>query len=212
MKKYLLPLIILIFAVAAFGQKPNEWKTLVLDEASPEQAIQMLGKPKTDKPNQSFRPLKFNEWFDVEKKDFRILHYEDASAIEGFKDVTLAFRNDKLVSVTLEPKKLDANALSRSYEAEFVYLSDKISQSFNPQDFERNQGKVYPKSFPTVYFLMLKAQSSYVFAMIANNSFGSILGKSMGVQDASESLPGKVAMIQLISRKLEETKSKSLLK
>ncbi|MDQ3131088.1 MAG: hypothetical protein M3Q99_10045 [Acidobacteriota bacterium] len=183
-----------------------------MDESSPEKAIQVLGKPKTDKLNQPFRPLKFNEWFDVAKKDFRIFHYEDASAIEGFKDVKLTFRNDKLVSITLEPKELGANALSRSYEAEFVYLSDKIAQSFDPQDFERNQGKVYPKSFPTVYFLMLRAEPSYVFAMVANNSFGAILGKSMGVQDASESLPGKVAMIQLISRNLEETKSKDLLK
>lgn len=210
--KKLLPLFILIFALSIYSQKPNEWRSLVLDESSPEKAIEVLGKPKTDKLNQSFRPLKFNEWFDVGKKDFRIFHYEDVASIEGFKDVKLTFRNDKLVSITLEPKELGANALPRSYETEFVYLSDKFSESMNPRDFERNQGKSYPKSYPAVYFLMHKADQSYVFAMIANNSFGSLLGKSMGVKDASESLPGKVAMIQLISRNLEETKSKDLLK
>ena len=59
---------------------------------------------------------------------------------------------------------------------------------------------------------MNKGPESYVFAMIANNSFGSILGKAVGIRDASESLPGKAMIIQLISRSLEETKSIDLLK
>lgn len=111
--------------------------------------------------------------------------------MEGFKDVKLAFRNDKLVSITLEPKELVVNALPRSYKAKFVYLSDKFAESASPQDFERNQGRTYPKSYPTVYFLMHKADPSYVFAMIANNSFGSILGKCMGAKMPLNRFPAK---------------------
>jgi hypothetical protein len=204
-------LLILIFAFSVFAQSPNSWKGLVLDEATPEKAIAVLGKPKTDKSNESFRPLKFNEWFDVKDKVFRIFHYEDESKIEGFKDVKLTFKDNKLVAITLEPEKIEANALSRAYEVEFQYLSDKFSESTSPRDFERNQGKSYPKSYPPGYYLMHNAEKSYIFALIANNSFGAILGKSMGVKDASESIPGKVAIIQLITKSLQETKSKDLL-
>lgn len=205
---------ILFACVMVFGQKAqtNQWRGLILDEATPEKAIEILGKPKTDKENQAYRPLKFNEWFDVKKKDFRILHYEDVSQIEGFKDVKLIFRDNKLVAIWLEPKKLEANTLEMAYDAEFRYLSDKTAESMNPRDFERNQGRSYPKSFPTVYFVMNKNDSAYAFAMVANNSFGSILGKSMGVNDASESLPGNVAIINLISKSLESKAGVNLLK
>lgn len=212
--KKLLPLFILIFVLSftVFSQNPDSWRGLVLDEATPEKAAEILGKPKTDKANQSFRPLKFNEWFDVKTKNFRIFHYENAAAIEGFKDVKLIFRNEKLVALTLEPEKLEASALSRAYGVEFQYLSDKISQSMAPRDFERDNGKTYPKNYPDIYYLMHNAEKSYIFALIANNSLGAILGKGMGVKDASESIPGKVAVIQLITKSLEETKSRDLLK
>lgn len=205
-------ILILVLSFAAFGQSPNQWHGLILDEATPEKAIADLGNPKTDKDGQGYRPLKFNEWFDVKEKNFRVLHYENNAKIEGFKDVKLTFRGGKLVSILLEPEKLAANALSRAYNLEFNYLNRNIDEAFNPNNFERNQGKVYPKSYPTVYFLGHKAETSYLFAMVGNSSFGSILGKSMGVGDASESLPGKVLMIEYISKKLEETKSKDLLK
>ncbi|MGI8670881.1 MAG: hypothetical protein ACR2J3_13705 [Aridibacter sp.] len=212
--KYLSIIFILIFSFSIFGQKAqtNQWRGLVLDEAIPEKALEVLGKPKTDKDNEAYRPLKFNEWFDVKEKNFRVLHYEDAQKVEGFKDVKLYFRKGKLVAIWLEPEKLEANSLEMAYDAEFRYLSDKFSESMNPRDFERNQGRSYPKSFPTVYFLMNKNDSTYAFAMITNNSFGSILGKSMGVKDASESLPGKVAIINLISKSLESKAGVNLLK
>lgn len=212
--KYLSIILILIFSFSIFGQKAqtNQWRGLILDEAIPEKAVEVLGKPKTDKDNEAYRPLKFNEWFDVKEKNFRVLHYEDAQKVEGFKDVKLYFRKGKLVAIWLEPEKLEANSLEMAYDAEFRYLSDKFSESMNPRDFERNQGRSYPKSFPTVYFLMNKNDSTYAFAMIANNSFGSIFGKSMGVKDASESLPGKVAIINLISKSLESKAGVNLLK
>jgi hypothetical protein len=210
--KTLLPLLVLSFAIQAAAQQPDRWRGLIIDESSPEEAKRLLGEPKTDKESQSFRPLKFNEWFDVKNKNFRILHYENASSIDGFSDVKLVFRDAKLVVISLEPKKLEAHAVSRSYDGDFVFLSDKFAESTSPEDFERNQGRSYPKSFPTVYYLMNKASNSYVFVMVANDSFASILGKSVGVRDASESLPGKIAVIQLISRRLEDSKGVDLLK
>lgn len=206
---------LMLFCVSAFGQDKaqiNQWRGLILDEATPEKAIEILSKPKTDKDAQKFRPIKFNEWFEVKEKVFRILHYENAEAIKGFDDVKLIFKDNKLVCISLEPEKLEANLLALSYEGDFVYLSDKLNESMRPGDFERNEGRSFPKSYPTVYYLMNKSESSYAFAMVDNGSFGSILGKSMGVRDASESLPGKIAVIQLISTSLQTSKGTDLLK
>lgn len=208
----LITLFLTLSLIAQDKAKITEWRGLILDQATPEKAIEVLGKPKTDKTAQKFRPLKFNEWFDVEAKNFRELHWEKSGQIEGFDDVKLFFRADKLVSIWLEPKKLEANALQISYDGEFVYLTDKMAQLFNPKDFERNQGKTYPKSFPEVYYLMNKNDAAYGFVLVANNSFGSILGKSLGVQDAGESLPGNISVINLISKSLESKKGTNLLK
>lgn len=208
-------MLFLLFSVFCSAQdkaQTNQWRGLVLGEATVENTIETLGKPKSDKSDQKFRPIKFNEWFDVKAKDFRILHYEDKQNINGFDDVKLVFRANKLVVIRLEPKKLEANALPLAYDSEFVYLSDKFSESMNPNDFEQNRGQSFPKSYPTVYFLTNITPNAYAFAMVANNSFGSILGKSMGVKDASESLPGKVDMIDLISTSLLSKEGTNLLK
>lgn len=206
---------VFVFTIFTSGQEKaqtDRWRGLVLDEATPEKAIEVLGKPKTDKEAQKFRPIKFNEWFDVDGKKFRILHYENSVAVNGFDDVKLIFRDNKLVCISLEPEKLGANLLALSYEGEFVYLSDKALESFSPGDFERNQGRSYPKSYPEYYYLMNKTVKSYAFALIGNSSFGSIFGKALGVKDASESLPGNVSVIQLISITLQTSKGTELLK
>jgi hypothetical protein len=206
-------LLLFTFYISAQDKaKITEWRGLVLDEATPEKAIEVLGKPKSDKPSAKFRPLKFNEWFDVEKKRFRKLHWKNAQQIEGFSDVKLYFRDDKLISIWLEPNDPEANTLQITYADPFIYLSDKFAESTEPRDFERNQGRSYPKSFPTVYFLMNTNTSAYAFVMVANNSFGSILGKSIGVKDASESLPGDAKIINLISKSIETKKGTNLLK
>ncbi len=62
---------------------------MILDETTHAQALIAFANPKTDKPGQQFRPMKYNEWFDTKgRKDFHLLHYEN---IEGFKDVKLYF-------------------------------------------------------------------------------------------------------------------------
>lgn len=63
-------LILSVFAFAQDKAKTNQWRGLILDEATPDQAVEILGKLKTDKENQPYRPLKFNEWFDVKGKTF----------------------------------------------------------------------------------------------------------------------------------------------
>lgn len=216
MKKLLPITFLFVLSLSVFGQnndkaQTDRWRGLILDEATPEQVLDKFKNPKADKSNQPFRPLKYNEWFAVKNnKNFRFIHYQN---IEGFKDVKLFFLQNKLVAIQLEPEKLAAALLTQTYGVNFEVLVSGFEQAANSQDYERDKGKVYPKSFPTVYEVMNKSDKSYLFAGIANNSFGTILGKSMGVDiDDSNSLPGKVYMIQLISRKLESSSGTNLLK
>src|SRR4051794_39081745 len=85
MKTLLLPLFLFLFAIAVIAQQPDRWRGLILDEATPEQAIAVLGQPKSDKVEKNYlinyKWLKKDIW-----KDLRILHYEN---VEGFGDVKL---------------------------------------------------------------------------------------------------------------------------
>jgi hypothetical protein len=196
-----------------FGQNkamPDRWREMVLDESTTEQALAKFPNPKADKKDQIFRPLKYNEWFNVKNnKNFRLLHYEN---IEGFKDVKLFFLDNKLVVIQLEPEKLAASLLPQTYGTDFEVLVSGFDKAVSSKDFEREKGKTYPKRFPTVYEVMHKADKSYIFAGIGNSSFGSILSKSVGLEDDPNSMPGKVLMIQLISRSLENKAATNLLK
>lgn len=205
---------ILLFTFSSFGQTEkaslDSWRGLTLDQSTSEQILEKFSGQKTDKSNQPFRPLKYDEWFDKKNKNFRVIHYEN---IEGFKDVKLFLLNNKLVVIQLEPKQLAASALQKAYEVEFEPLISGFDQAASPRDYERNKGKVYPKSFPTVYNLLGQTEQAIAFAGVGNSSFGAILSKSMGVGiDDSNSLPGKIFMLQLISRTLENNKGIDLLK
>jgi len=86
----------LFFSANAFAQQTNQWRGLVLDQATPEQALETLGKPKVDKPAAKFRPMKYDEWFDYKKTSFRMLEFDK---IEGFSKVKLFFLEGTLRAI-----------------------------------------------------------------------------------------------------------------
>ncbi|MDQ3220948.1 MAG: hypothetical protein M3Q26_09435, partial [Acidobacteriota bacterium] len=132
--KKLLSLFILMFAVSAFGQKPDRWKGFVLNETSPQQVLEVLGTPKTDKP--TILAIIQYKWMTkaIRNKDWRVLHYEN---VEGFKDVKLGFdKADKLVFISLEPMKITAQSFVSSYgDLEFRFANEVMS----PADFKNSR-------------------------------------------------------------------------
>lgn len=204
--------ILLCLTLSAFGQtnatetksdspQPDRWRGLIIDETKPDEAINLLGKPKKDKTD-SLKIFGIQDWLtkQIKEKKFRLLGYEKP---EGLDFVWLGFLDDKLVFIKLEPKKLPATALARAYGIDFAPNFNGINVAFNPKNYERNQGKLYPKNYPAIYDLIAVSEKTFLSAAVDNGGFGSILKEAMGVPDSTISFPGKIMYLQIVSRKLE---------
>ncbi|MDQ3322933.1 MAG: hypothetical protein M3525_10980 [Acidobacteriota bacterium] len=208
---------ILLLPLAVFSQsskaQPNQWKGLTLDESTAEQAIEKLGKPKTDKMDKVRIP-EIGQLLtkDLSKKKWRILNFKE---IESVKNALLVFdANNKLVLIHFELKDLAPQAFVNAYDnVSFKPTFSGIDQAFSPGDFSRDgSGNIYARNYPTVYFLIGQSEKSFVLGMVGNSSFGSVLKKTMGVPDSTLSYPGKVLVVELISRTLENKQGIELLK
>ncbi len=181
--------------------RPDRWRGLIIDEAKPDDAIKLLGEAKKDKTD-SLKIFGIQDWLSkqIKEKKFRLLGYEKP---EGLDFVWLGFLDDKLVFIKLEPKKLPANALTRAYGIDFAPNFNGINVAFNPKNYERNQGKLYPKNYPAIYDLIAVSEKTFLCAAVDNGGFGAILKETMGVPDSTISFPGKIIYLQIVSRKLE---------
>lgn len=207
-KRLLLLLLLFVFPLIAFAQKPNEWKGLVLNESTPEKVIEVFGKPKTDKPNAL--PIFQGKWMtkNIRQKTWRLLHYEN---VVGFNDVKLGFdSNSKLVLIHLEPKKIEAQAFLSAYpDLEFRFADEVLT----PADFKSPRRDDTTKSLGVYYVLIGLNDSTFVFTGVGNatGSVASTMFGGMG-RKASRSVAGDVKVIQLVSRTLENKEGVDLLK
>lgn len=189
--------------LSADGPQPDRWHNLVLSQTSSAEAIKELGASVADKDDRLFlRPI--NKWFEsgLNHKALRKISFKD---VEGFSEVDLYFREDKLAVIQLTlAKGIEPTALPNVYGLKFEPYIDGIFEAMNPSNFERNQGKVYPKTYPSEYALVAVSEKSVVSAHVTNNGFGAALRQSNGIRDtAGAGFPGKVKLIQLISRDLD---------
>ena len=85
--------------------------------------------------------------------------------------------------------------------------------ALRPRDFERREGKVHPRTYPTIYHLASVSERSFVVAMIGNvPSFFGALAKGAGVEDKPGSFPGRTMLVQPVSRALENRGGADVLK
>ena len=192
--------------------QPDRWRGLILDQSTPEDAIRVLGRPAKD--SMSRLPADpIGNWLTKRHKEsiFRALEFKKP---EGIDKAWLFFLDGKVVEIMLDVKKgISPAGLSNIYGIQFRPVINAMDIAFRPQDYERNQGQVYPKTYPTVYHMVGISSASFVTAMISNvPSFGGALAQSMGIPDAPGSLPGRVQFVTLISRSLENKDGSNVLK
>ncbi|NNE98935.1 MAG: hypothetical protein HKN25_07930 [Pyrinomonadaceae bacterium] len=204
-------LIVCVSEISAQGTaKTNEWRGLKLGVSTSSDAIGLFGKPTADRLRQKYRPMKFDEWFDVGTADFRVFVYEGGRALRGFKSVRLFFRDDFLMVIRLKPRKMKALALERAYDSEFEYVPDRFSEIFLPGDYgRRRKGPNRPKNYPMFYYLLNETNESYALAAIDNNSVREVFGDP---RYSRGGVPGSVNTLDLISTKLESDDGSDLLK
>ncbi|MFN2493642.1 MAG: hypothetical protein ABR501_12255 [Pyrinomonadaceae bacterium] len=107
---------------------------------------------------------------------------------------------------------MSAGTLPNLYSVEFVPKIGGMDTAFNPRDYERHQGRVYPKNYPVTYYLIALTPTSYLSAMIEDGGIGNTLfGSSRGQAGAGDlgGFPGNASIIQLISRTLENVKAQT---
>lgn len=213
--KKLIPIFFLFLAGVTFAQQPDRWHGLILNESTVGDSVKMLGQATKDENNQSMRVFGgVNRWLTHRQKEkiFRVLEYNLGK--EGVQKAVLYFLDDKLVRLNLDLKSgtVSPNGLGSIYGIKLSPMVGALDIAMSPADYERNQGNIYPKSYPTVYYLAGVSEKSFVSAMVSNSSFGSVFAKSMGIPDQPNSFPGKVEYIDLISRTLENRDGANILK
>lgn len=185
---------------------PDRWRNLVIDQSTPEEAITRLGKPAEDKARSPRTyPLNKRVRIDHNTKGSRKLVYKN---LEGVKEASLYFIDGKLSVIDLRLKeKLPATTFPNLYEIEFWPKVSDMEQALEPGAYERNEGRVYPKNYPVVYYLVANTEKTYVSAMVSNGGFGSLMLGSrrskMGDDDLG-GFPGKVESVQIVTRRFEK--------
>ncbi len=202
----MLGLVVVLVPFLVSAQSPNTWRGLTLDKTTIKDAVAVLGKPSKRKEKQKLR-TQVNDWLD---KSHRYTKLEFKKP-DGLDKVTLYFLDGTLRVIDLDLKeKINPNSLEGAYGLGFVPKVSGIEVAFNPEDYERNQGKIYPKNYPVIYRLIGVAERAYVVATIGNSSFGSIMKDLGGISD--QSYPGKVEGIQLISTTLRDARGIDVLR
>jgi hypothetical protein len=206
--------IALAFCNSALAQEqdkpmPDRWHGLIINESTPEDAIKALGQPVSDK-SESFRPYPFDKRISTKGRTFRHLKFKE---IKGLDSARLVFTDDKLVCIFLDLKeKIAASAIQNNYGIDFEPKISAMNSSSNPNDYERHEGKLYPKNYPAGYYLVGTTPEVWIGAAIDNSSFGSLmLGSSRG-STGSGAFPGKAVSLIILSRSLENKEGADVLK
>jgi hypothetical protein len=202
------------FCAAALAQEqdkpmPDRWRGLIINQSTPEDAIKTLGQPVSDK-NESFRPYPFDKRISTKGKTFRHLKFKE---IKGLDSARLVFTDDKLVCIFLDLKEsIPASAIQNNYGIEFEPKIGGIESSSNPRDYERHEGKLYPKNYPAGYYLVGMTPEVWIGAAINNSSFASLmLGSSRG-STGGGAFPGKAISVIILSRSLDTREGADVLK
>lgn len=192
----------LLLTSVATAQQADSWRGLTLDSSSMEDAAGALGAPEKSKRNQKLRTA-VSPWLNGDLR-FERLEYRK---LDGVKKATLYFLEGKLKAIELElERKVNPNSLESAYGIGFVPKVGGLDLAFKSDNYERNQGKVFPESYPLTYNLVGVAGAAYVVARVEQGSF-SHAGKALaGAGDDGISFPGRVNLVQLVSRSLEDTR------
>lgn len=88
--------------------------------------------------------------------------------------------------IELHPKKKISATTLPNLLLDRVCAEDRSNENGYESDYERNQGRVYPKNYPVVYYLIAQMPNSYVSAMIENAGLGSMLMGSSRTQSGAD--------------------------
>jgi hypothetical protein len=213
LKKVSVSLCLIILAITTIHSQdaqPDRWRGFVIDDATPQGVIEVMGKPSSDKIDRLRVFDVDSKWVTkrIEQKIYRKLEYKPAD----LKGATLSFLDDRLVMIELLLKdEVAASALSRIYGIDFLPRISGVDLAIKPRDYERREGRIYPKTYPSVFSVVGVTDRVFVGGLVGNTAFGKVLRESVGIPDAG-AMPGKVVRVQIVSRRLENKDGAEALK
>ncbi len=181
---HIIVFIFLGLIATASAQQPDRWRNLIIDVSTPEDAIEILGKPKSDKiGDRSPSYLLYHSKLFIKDigKTMRMMKWKK---VDGFNEVILRFNANKLAMIRLEPKKISAETFAASY-------SD-VSFDFGGQS-------------PGSYELKGESGKTYIFAAVSKG-FGGLFATALSRTSGGDTNPtnnkfiGQVKMIEIISK------------
>ena len=186
------------------GNKKSD--AFILEKTSPEQAIKILGKPRSDEIKK-LDIVYIDGWVDekIKKENCRVLHY---SPLEDFKNVNLTFLDNRLIAIEFEAKKtIKAAQLSNIYKIKLIPIVNVLGIKRNVDEFDNATKDVSVSEFPQIYYLVGTSQSSVLTAKIFN---GEVKSGNIGITRNLDPqikvkirpITGKVTEIQILSRKI----------
>jgi hypothetical protein len=205
--KILLVWLLLVIPIIAQddGPRPDRWRGMVIDESTPDDAIKAFGKPDRDEVG----GVRF---FYVEgkllskrakEKTFRTLEWKKLEGLDGAK---LSFREGRLARICLDlskEKEFAAASISGIYKLEFRPRIDSISEGlFGPVGGRPDSG-LKNVSYPVVYSLLTQTERVWLAAMVGNSGFKHAMFGDGDTSKDTGAYPGRVQLIEIVSRTLE---------
>jgi len=214
---------IIVLSLSVFAAQPNRWHGLLLDQSSPDQAIQTLGKPTLNDlgafqvvikryAKKYHSPGVYTAFRIASSQTAKGLpvHFMLFEGAEGFKNVVLIFREEKLAMICLAPDKtntIKAADIQEEYGIPFRPIFDQRDFDAMWTMWDQSNQEVRPRQYPPYYNLVGSSPdglSGIVVGVRNEPSFGKTLLQGLSestahVPLADEKNPGKVVSLELLS-------------
>jgi hypothetical protein len=174
------------FAQAGNRPRPDGFRGLILNQTTPEEAINILGQPAKDVVDR-LEVSELGKWLDAKyrEKIFRQLTFKK---VGDFHEVQLSFLENKLVMITLDfGKDLEPPKLKNLFGVEFSPVDYGMGLKDKPEEQPRRL--FFARSYPSSYTAIAISDNSFIYAKCSSNNIG---------------VPGRVDKIYQVSRALEK--------
>jgi hypothetical protein len=211
---------LLTISASVFAAQPNQWHELVLDQSSPDQAIQILGRPARDDAGAFLAVMKKQHRSPAIGMAYLIAKSPTAKAlsvrmmlfegVEGFTSVVLIFRGEKLALIGLAPdktNKINAADIPDEYGVPFRPIFSQRDLDAMWTMWDQSDQEVRPRQYPDGYELVGSSSDGLSGVVVGVNnmpSFGKELVRGLDesvthTPSPDEKNPGRVASLSLLS-------------
>jgi hypothetical protein len=185
------------------ASRPSKDKAFILDQTSPEQAIEILGNPQSDEI-EKIEVLYVGKWVDdkFKKEKYRVMFF---SKFEDLGKVKLTFLKAKLLAINfLLEKDVPAARISAIYKVQFIPVFSEFGIKESVGEFDKLSKNVSVANFPRQYYLVGTSNNSVLTARVFSTKEldANIQKVNTGAQMKNKSKPitGKVTELQILSR------------